>query len=68
MTTESNRPSHEVFHVEGEGKKAFWTKIGGAWSHDDGDGFTISLSCLPLNGRLVVRKPKKDEEQKDDAR
>lgn len=30
MTTESKRPSHEVFHIEGEGKKAFWTKIGGA--------------------------------------
>ncbi|MBY2985672.1 hypothetical protein [Rhizobium leguminosarum] len=68
MTAESKRPSHEVFHIEGEGKKAFWTKIGGAWSHDDGDGFTISLSCLPLNGRLVVRKPKKDDKQKDDAR
>ena len=68
MTTESNKPSHAVYHVEGEGKKAYWTKIGAAWSHEDGEGFNIQLTCLPMNGRLVVRKPKADENQKGDAR
>jgi len=63
MTTETNRPSHGVYNVEGEGKKAFWTRIGAAWAHDDGDGFTISLTCLPLDGRLVVRKPRKDDKK-----
>jgi hypothetical protein len=27
----------------------------------DGKGFNIKLSCLPLNGRLVVREPKAEE-------
>ncbi len=55
----SNRPSHSV--VEGEGDSAFWTKIGAAWSHDDGKGFNINLTCLPINGRLVIREPKAEE-------
>jgi hypothetical protein len=52
----NNRPSHAVYIVEGEGESAFWTKIGSAWQHDDGDGFNISLAAVPLTGRLVIRK------------
>jgi hypothetical protein len=54
-----NRPTHAVYSVvEGEGKKEFWTKIGAAWKHENGDGMSISLDAIPLHGRLVVRKPK----------
>lgn len=59
-TQSSNRPSHAVYVVEGEGRDAFWTKVGSAWQHDDGEGFNLSLTALPLSGRLVVRKPKAD--------
>jgi hypothetical protein len=59
---EKNRKPHGVYVVEGEGDKAYWTKIGAAWPHDDGKGFNIQLSCMPLNGRLVVREPKADAE------
>ena len=55
-----NRPTHAVYVVEGEGENAYWTKIGSAWSHSDGDGFNIQLTALPLSGRIVVRKPKQD--------
>lgn len=65
MTTETNRPSHGVYIVEGEGKKAFWTRIGAAWAHEDGDGFTVRLTCIPLEGRMVVRKPRKEEDKKE---
>lgn len=68
MTTESNRPTHGVFIVEGEGKKAFWTRIGAAWAHDDGEGFTIKLTCVPLEGRMVVRAPRKEDNEKELAR
>jgi hypothetical protein len=44
--------------VEGEGDSAFWTKIGAAWAHEDSEGFNISLTAMPLNGRLVVRTAK----------
>ncbi|WP_197032940.1 hypothetical protein, partial [Shinella sp. DD12] len=54
MTT-TNRPTYGVYQVE-EGKndrKGFWTKVGAAWPHEKGDGFSIKLTCLPLDGRLV---------------
>ena len=56
--TQKSRPTHAVFVVEGEGDSAFWTKIGAAWAHEDGEGFNITLTALPLNGRLVVRTAK----------
>jgi hypothetical protein len=56
-------PSHVVYVVEGEGENAFWTKIGAAWQHEDGDGLNLVLSAIPLSGRLVVRKPKPVEKE-----
>ena len=61
-----NAPTHELFSViRREGSdKAIWHKVGGCWPHDDGDGFTVRLDYLPLNGgELVMRKwkPKPDD-------
>jgi hypothetical protein len=56
--TQKSRPTHSVFVVEGEGDSAFWTKIGAAWSHEDGEGYNITLTATPMNGRLVVRTAK----------
>ena len=59
MTTQTtNRPSHGVYIVEGEGKEAHWTKVGAAWQHKDSDGFSLQLIALPTNGRLNIRKLK----------
>lgn len=52
------RPTHAVYVVEGEGDKAFWIKIGAAWPHDDGEGFRITLTALPVNGQITLRKVK----------
>lgn len=65
MTTQTNRPTYGVYHVE-EGKgdrKGFWTKIGAAWKHDKGDGFSIQLLAMPIDGRLVVRKLEASDKQ-----
>lgn len=53
-----NHPSHGVYVVEGEGENAFWSKVGAAWPHQDGQGFNVTLSALPLTGRLVIRTRK----------
>lgn len=53
-----NLPTHNVYVIEGEGETAFWTKVGAAWKHSDGDGFNISLTAVPLTGRLVLRTRK----------
>lgn len=57
-----NYPSHGVFVVEGDGDRAFRTKIGSAWAHGDGQGFNVQLSAIPVGGRLIVRT-RKDGEQ-----
>lgn len=61
-STSKNRPSHAVYVVEGEGDGAFWTRIGAAWRHEDGDGYNLVLSAIPLTGRLVIRKPRTSAE------
>jgi hypothetical protein len=57
-----NLPSHGVFVVEGEGEKAYWTRIGCAWAHKDGDGFNVQIAAIPLTGRLVIRARKEGEQ------
>jgi hypothetical protein len=42
-------------------KAARWTKVGAAFPHKDGKGFNIELSALPLNGKLVLREPTRDD-------
>ena len=55
--TGSKTPSHIVYQVRdrGENKKNFWTRIGGAWAHADGNGFNVQLECVPLDGRITLR-------------
>lgn len=49
-------PSHTAYQVrDREGKKSFWTRIGVAFAHADGNGFNIQLECVPLDGRVVLR-------------
>ena len=51
-------PSHIAYHVldRGDAKKAFWTRIGSAWAHQDGAGFNIQLDgVVPLDGRITLR-------------
>ena len=54
----SKKPTHEAFVITGEGEGAFWTKLGGVWPHDDGKGFNVELTALPVNGKLVIRERK----------
>jgi hypothetical protein len=61
--TTKRKPGYGIYHVTGEGEAARWNKIGAAWSHQDGEGFSLLLEYLPLaaNGRLVLRAfPKGD--------
>ncbi len=56
MTT--NKPAYLVYTVkEGKGSdKARWNKIGVAFGHKDGKGFSIILDEKPADGRLTLRK------------
>ena len=55
------QPTHNVFYVKdvetGEGKgRGIWTKIGVAWTHQDGKGFDIKLDLIPYEPRMKLRE------------
>jgi hypothetical protein len=58
-TGASNRkPSLIAYQVrEGKDDQSYWDRIGVVWSNKDG-GFTVQLHCVPLDGRIVLTKPK----------
>ena len=43
---------------------SFWTKIGAAFAHKDGEGFDLVLEAVPLDGRVSLRVPKERESGK----
>jgi hypothetical protein len=59
----SNKPTLYAYAVKdrGRNRQAIWTRIGAAWPHEKGKGFTIELEALPVDGRLVLTEPKQDE-------
>jgi hypothetical protein len=56
-TTKKRQPTLGFYHVTGEGEAARWNKIGAAWTHKDGEGYSLALDYLPLSkgGRLILR-------------
>jgi hypothetical protein len=46
----------EEYESNGKTQKR-WTKIGAAFPHKEGSGFSIELSAFPVDGRLVVLPP-----------
>ena len=59
----SNKPTLYAYAVKDRGRnqKAIWTRIGAAWPHEKGKGFTIELEAFPVDGRLVLTEPKSDD-------
>ena len=62
---EPKPPAYIAWHVSGRDEKSYWTRIGAAWDHKDGEGLTLQLETVPMNGRIVLRLPQeaKPEEQ-----
>lgn len=63
---ETKPPAFIAWHVtEKKQSKSFWTRIGAAWDHDDGRGFTLQLDLIPVTGgRIVLREPSEATEEK----
>jgi len=47
----------------GEKRDPFWCRIGSAFAHEKGEGFNIILDSLPIDGRVVLRRPKSDDDK-----
>jgi hypothetical protein len=58
MSNKTRKPTHFVYTVRGGGDKNndFWTKVGAAFRHNDGKGFSLLLDALPVDGRLTIRE------------
>jgi len=50
----------EEYESNGKTQKK-WTRIGAAFPHKDGIGFSIELKAFPIDGRLVVLPPADDD-------
>ncbi len=46
----------------GEERNEFWTRIGTAFPHPNGQGFNLMLNALPLNNKLVLLPPKERDQ------
>ncbi len=60
MSTTKNQPALIVYTVSGTDDNPFWTRIGAAWKNSKG-GFQVQLNALPIDGKLVLLPPKKDD-------
>jgi len=57
--SEKNRPSFDAFQIkEGADDKSYFNRVGVAFPHRDGEGHTIQLDAVPVDGRIVLRTPK----------
>jgi hypothetical protein len=53
-TKTGQKPTHALFAVKnGAEAKAFWTKIGAAWPHKDGKGFSLKFAFYPAEGQAI---------------
>lgn len=50
--------------VERVGAPAYWLRLGNAFPHRDGKGFSMNLQAVPVSGLVVVRQY---EEQGDNT-
>jgi hypothetical protein len=59
----NQQPSYTAYTVvKREGQDDYWLNIGAAFMHQDGDGYNVVLQALPINGKIVLRLPKVQDE------
>ena len=57
---QGRRPDFGVFvSREGADNKTYYTRIGSAWSVAN-DGISVKLDALPVNGEMVLFRPKEE--------
>lgn len=58
----SERKAVYTVRDRGEGKKAYWARIGTCFTNKDGS-FSVILDALPIDGKLVIREEQQRDEQ-----
>lgn len=61
------KPSHRAYTViKRPDKEDYWLNLGVAFEHDDNAGYNLLLQALPIDGKLVLRVYKDDEDDEKD--
>lgn len=61
------KPTHELFAVKDTADKAIWTRIGAAWPHKDGNGFSLKFDFYPADGQAIQLRTVKPKAEKGGA-
>lgn len=65
----NQQPAYQAYTtVKREGQDDYWLNIGAAFMHQDGDGYTVLLQALPINGRVILRLAKTETDDKQSAK
>lgn len=67
-SSETRAPDFIAWHVLQKGDKSFWNKVGASWHHKDRKGLTLQLEVIPINGRIVLRQPLDNPQEKPDQK
>jgi hypothetical protein len=49
-------PTHIIWQVIGEARKARWIRVGAGWTNRDGKGMNLMFDAYPMVGRTVIRE------------
>jgi len=64
----SNKATHDLYIVSGEGKSAIWTRVAALWPTKDGEGFSGEIpSGVMVSGRVVIQKRKANDTDTGEA-
>ncbi len=64
MSNNTDKTPDFIAYEVTEGKdNNFWNKVGAAWIHQDGDGFNILFTAIPLSGKVTLRAPRPVEDK-----
>jgi hypothetical protein len=61
--SEAKLPTHRAYSVvRREGQDDYWLNVGLVFPHKDSGGFNVILQVLPLDGKIVCREIKEDDD------
>lgn len=61
---QARKPDHIAYQVsEGKDGKSYFNNIGVSFEHKDGEGYSLQLHAVPIDGKVVVRKPSARQER-----
>ena len=60
---DNRKPSHHVYTIRegGQDNKDYWNRVGTAFPHKDGKGFSLLLDAMPFDGRLTLRQAETED-------